>query len=788
MLSLSMICKPEEYEILDRALGSAYYRDDNENVVTPFDEIIVVVNTGSDKYQKVLDVCNKHDAHCYERKWDKSFCNQRNFSLEKCSEPVVMWLDADDVIVKPELIRPAAQTIADNNLLGIVQIPYDYAHDEDDNVILVNARERIFRRDSYKWIKHVHENLASIDVTAARPEVLADDGLVIKHRPIEGSEASKMHRNLEIAEKVYNDNVDKPVGSRDIANIWDYARALHAAGRVQESFVKFIEFSKVSPVMGFAYHALNRAAKICIDDNKAKQGITVAHEMIKMDPMASGAYLTLGRAYHMLEQYDECIMFSRFGMKIGTPDVSTGIPVNPQEYTTMPLSFIYDSYLAQQDAERASKVCDEALAIVPKSKEWLDRKSKMEEIKGALHRYDITVELMNFYAKNDKDKYHKLLTTFPSVTKSDPKACADLMAIQGVSKDKRLVIYCGRGYESWGPDSIGKGIGGSEEMVIYLAPALAKLGWNVEVYCERTQVEEIDGVKWFPNNFFVPTVEAEVFVSWRLPGIIDQFPQIKADKKYLWLHDVPIAWEYKKEVVDSYDKIMVLSDYHKGLLPDTVPEDKIIITSNAIIPEQFETCGSARNNKSVIYASLPDRGLEGLLSVWDDVVKEVPDANLHIFYGFNPTYLKLMETNPVLQLIKDRIEDSVASLPNITWHGMVGHQELANWYQTCGVWAYPTHFPEVFCITAVKAQAGGAVPVTTDCAALDQMVQYGVKVHAEGTGTSVTIDLEAYKKELIDMLKDDRKQGSIRKDMCAWAKHEYSMDTLAKRWSEEFEL
>ena len=41
-----------------------------------------------------------------------------------------------------------------------------------------------------------------------------------------------------------------------------------------------------------------------------------------------------------------------------------------------------------------------------------------------------------------------------------------------------------------------------------------------------------------------------------------------------------------------------------------------------------------RNNKLCIYGSSYDRGLEHLLKLWPDVIKEVPNAQLRIFYGW----------------------------------------------------------------------------------------------------------------------------------------------------------
>ena len=56
----------------------------------------------------------------------------------------------------------------------------------------------------------------------------------------------------------------------------------------------------------------------------------------------------------------------------------------------------------------------------------------------------------------------------------------------------------------------------------------------------------------------------------------------------------------------------------------------------------------------------------------------------------------------------------------VTEHGRVSHEELANKMLKTKVWAYPTEFDEVFCITAVKADLAGCKSVLTDVAALKE--------------------------------------------------------------------
>jgi glycosyltransferase involved in cell wall biosynthesis len=120
------------------------------------------------------------------------------------------------------------------------------------------------------------------------------------------------------------------------------------------------------------------------------------------------------------------------------------------------------------------------------------------------------------------------------------------------------------------------------------------------------------------------------------------------------------------------------------------------------------------------------------------------------------------------------------SLPGVTEHGKVGQDVVAQTASTAGIWAYPTEFPEIFCITAVKAQAAGAIPVCSDYAALDEMVQYGDKMSFDSSK-----DLDKFADRLIWWLKHPEKQAGIRQKMKAWARTK-SWENTARGWLDDF--
>jgi FkbM family methyltransferase len=93
---------------------------------------------------------------------------------------------------------------------------------------------------------------------------------------------------------------------------------------------------------------------------------------------------------------------------------------------------------------------------------------------------------------------------------------------------------------------------------------------------------------------------------------------------------------------------------------------------NEKIPEYFKNLGytyvatrgpnliykweeRVRNPKRIVYGSSYDRGLEHLLKMWPDIRKEVPDAELRIFYGW-VMFDKVAANNPERLAWKEKMQ------------------------------------------------------------------------------------------------------------------------------------
>ena len=188
----------------------------------------------------------------------------------------------------------------------------------------------------------------------------------------------------------------------------------------------------------------------------------------------------------------------------------------------------------------------------------------------------------------------------------------------------------------------------------------------------------------------------------------------------------------------------------------------------------------ASRHHKLFYGSSYDRGLDTLLFMWPDIIKQFPDAELHICYGWN-LFDKANGNNPERMQWKENVQ-MLMSQKGIHHHGRVGREELKKVRQECGIWAYPTWFPEINCITALECQDDGVVPVTMDNFALRETVGTGIKV--EGSIEHPIIQ-QTYLKELLLLMGDEKRWKEESEKAKEFAK-EYDWSNISKLWDDNF--
>lgn len=311
----------------------------------------------------------------------------------------------------------------------------------------------------------------------------------------------------------------------------------------------------------------------------------------------------------------------------------------------------------------------------------------------------------------------------------------------------KIVIWTGGAFESWGYHSISYGgIGGSETAAIRMAVWLAERGHEVEIWgwVEPEIFRPMGGgqVRYLGGDGSVPTLPCDVFISSRE---LDALSKIKPKCRLsvLWMYDAHVGDDWQN-LMSGYDLVFCLSKWARSHLAgyyDRVPIEKLVQTRNAIEPKRFLNAGEdlrggglmpvQKTGNHFIYSSSPDRGLGRLLTLWPQIKDKIPDAELHVYYGFdnlrawhdqNPTPGNV---NRMVQV--DYLEHRLDEMQKAGVHpyGRVGQDDLAKAFRNCIAWLYPTSFCETFCITALEAQAAECWPITTRIGALPETVMCG---------------------------------------------------------------
>lgn len=179
-----------------------------------------------------------------------------------------------------------------------------------------------------------------------------------------------------------------------------------------------------------------------------------------------------------------------------------------------------------------------------------------------------------------------------------------------------------------------------------------------------------------------------------------------------------------------------------------------------------------KRKNSVGYFSAYYRGLECLLDMWPAIRAKVPDATLDVYYGWESWVALEGEDDFYVRMCKkfDALADH-----GVTVHGRVSHKELAKAMQGIQVWAYPTQFDEIHCITALKAQEAGCYPVVTNVGALKETVQSGDKIRSQRIYMDEYAQ-EKFVKTVVSALEEDKTGTPV--PNCDWS-------DVAKSWDKE---
>lgn len=686
------------------------------------------------------------------------FAEARNVALDASTKDVVFWLDSDDVLIEkePGQLRDVIERTLSNPTptYSALFLEYEYAFNDDGTPSTLLKRERAVRRGEFRWKGRCHETLIPEDHCHLPVGFGADLHSVIRHTEARKTGAICDIRNYIALRKEVEETRDQGIDPRTLLYIGNAARGLE---RWREALGYYKQFDKVSGSPDDRYANCMYICDILMRQEiqrpvEAAVWYRKATTILPNDPRA---FFGLSRCYAAQMRWQECINW--FEIARGFPEPTHTLHTyDPSSVLYTPYIIAAKAYLELQDPDKAVQCIHAAKRFRPNAPD-IDSIVQTTEQLAAGQRLTDTLIDVGRHVKGGPGRAREMLRKVLPYLYAVPEAL-EKIGIGIPDKDPRgddrpkLAIFCGETAEQWGPRSAETGIGGSEKMIILIAPLLQQLGWDVTVYGSipfNQRGVYPDGVRWLHWAEFDNKEPLDVLVGWRFHG--HMLMPVSANLRVLWLHDVQRPEAYTPEILAATDLVITESEFHAAPIRDTVPKEKLVVLRNAVAPPD-EDLLEGKDPKHVIFLQSPDRGLTTALRMVAAAQKVDPEIKVTVLYGFSPYERKCRaqcDHRNIPDLGRDASLDDyelyVGELldeTNAVQGNRVGFSKVWEHLRQAGIWLYPTRFPEISCMSAMEAQVAGCVCITSQFAALDETLLPEAK--ALGANLGAVEDTDAY--------------------------------------------
>jgi len=608
-IALAMIVKGDEGDKLKRCLDSVKnYVDGIFVTITTKDENVsrVVKKVGTSikapyKFHTTItkeqvDFIKDFGLNPYIKEGDKifEFDKARNFSFEQVPEDFeyILWLDADDIMLNAHNL-PKVLEIMEQNKLDASYFNYLYQVEADDkgkikNILIQHLRERVVRRDVFKWVAPIHETLIpqkehrSKDLKLCEVAHLSDD--------------SRMQENFKRNVKTLELSIYQTQG-KDPRPIYYLGKAHYDEGHLFGKHEHFeparLLFNKYLYGENPSGWAEERAqcwdflAEIERDLGNVDKSIECSLNSFAEYGQNPATYISLALSYIDKKDYKRAEHWIKLATAFKQPE--TTLVTNPKELQGRSLEVAYHLGLNKPDLNMAADAAKAMYELDPNQKIFKDR---LNFVMGLLEQRELTraaATIAKHLSIGQASKLKPFLASLPQEIADNPFMIDLHKKVFPPRKhnENEITIYCGPGFTNWSPSLMenpnGSFMGGSEEAVVYVTRELAKLGWDVTVYGDPAETEVDEGATYEPYYKFNPDDTFNIVISWRQPHLADL--NLNCKGLYIWNHDVINQMDYTKERLDNITKLLVLSPAHRKNIPN-IPDDKIVISANGVTYEK----------------------------------------------------------------------------------------------------------------------------------------------------------------------------------------------------------
>jgi glycosyltransferase involved in cell wall biosynthesis/GT2 family glycosyltransferase/ubiquinone/menaquinone biosynthesis C-methylase UbiE len=299
-----------------------------------------------------------------------------------------------------------------------------------------------------------------------------------------------------------------------------------------------------------------------------------------------------------------------------------------------------------------------------------------------------------------------------------------------------------------------RGLGGSESATIYMSEELVKLGFDVIVYNKCEEQGGYNGVSYKDLNRIREDKETyDVIISLRsiLPFVdqtlgveiwnrfhkdigIFEYIVPRAKKRIVWMHDTFLEGE---EFLEPYllsgkvNEVFTLSDWHSFYISQSehwgTPKRRfeqmkrgIYQTRNGVNLYQDIDLDTKDENLFVYNSSVTKGMITLVQNVWPKVFEYNNNAKLKVIGGYYRGAGKNEEPDEG-EKTWNKLKENYNGKMNIEFTGVISQKDIAEILTKATFLLYPPDFPETFGISTLEALCYGAIPITSNFGALEEI-------------------------------------------------------------------
>lgn len=310
------------------------------------------------------------------------------------------------------------------------------------------------------------------------------------------------------------------------------------------------------------------------------------------------------------------------------------------------------------------------------------------------------------------------------------------------------------------------GVGGAELGIMTLCSAWQAAGHDVTFY-NNPRVPRGSTFKHAHISAFIPAEDRDILIIFRSPNVrVNRAKGLK-----VWFSTDQYTVGNFKDFAGKVDKIVTISDFHANHFRSSYGiEDTITIDLPVRTWEYKETVEKIPH--SLIFCSVPDRGLAVLAEMYDEICGAVPQVTLTITSDYR---LWGVESPRNEQYVRRFLGKS-----GVRFLGAIPRQQMIAEQQRATIQAYPCTYEELFCYAVAECQVAGAVPITSNIGALsttNMAVQVqGSVLSREWRRTYIDTLIKQLQNESLPDLANYTKQRAVER---------FSVERIMKEWEEK---